>query len=308
MTEKDRGRTAPAPASLALDLHGVGFSYDGGRTWALRDVDLAMRRGERVCLLGANGSGKSTLARVAAGLVAPDTGSVDILGVRCRDAESGIDPAAYRDARRGTRTEGHGVGMVFQSPDDQMVTTNVADDVAFGPENLCMPAAEITEVVGRELHRAAMEDLAGADPSQLSGGQQQRVAIASALALEPALLVLDEPSARLDARGRAAILRVLGRLATHSTGPGTAILHITHFMDEALLADRVVVLDRGAIVADGAPAEVLSRPDLLSQEGLEPTFASRLSAALSARGLRVAPTWDTDTLLAAVAALIGGGA
>ena len=248
-------------------LSHVTLVYDGG-VRALDDVSLEVSRGERICVLGANGSGKSTLASVVCGLLAPDEGTVELAGERvCADGRPDLE--AYRRARRS-------LGLVFQNPDDQIVTSVVEDDVAFGPENLGLPRDEIAARVARELRRVAMESYAGADPSRLSGGQRQRVCIAGALAMEPAVLVLDEPGSLLDVRGRAAIMRVMGRLAA----AGTTLIHVTHFMEEALDADRVLVMDHGRILLEGTPDEVFSHGPELSGLGLEVPFAARLSERL----------------------------
>lgn len=240
-----------------------------GDDCALDDVTLEVPRGQRVCILGANGSGKSTLASVICGLLAPDEGDVELVGERV--CEGGVpDLAAYRRARRG-------LGLVFQNPDDQIVTSVVADDVAFGPENLGLPRDEIRRRVDRELARVALTDYARADPSRMSGGQRQRVCIAGALAMEPQVLVLDEPSSLLDVRGREAIMRVMGRL----TAAGATLVHVTHFMDEALEADRVIVMRAGRIVLDGAPREVFcdANTGLIDELGLELPFDLRLLRA-----------------------------
>ena len=240
-----------------------------GDDCALDDVTLEVPRGQRVCVLGANGSGKSTLASVICGLLAPDEGDVELVGERV--CEGGApDLEAYRRARRA-------LGLVFQNPDDQIVTSVVADDVAFGPENLGLPRDEIRQRVDRELARVALTDYARADPSRMSGGQRQRVCIAGALAMEPQVLVLDEPSSLLDVRGREAIMRVMGRLA----GAGATLVHVTHFMDEALEADRVIVMRAGRIVLDGAPREVFcaANTGLIDELGLELPFDLRLLRA-----------------------------
>ena len=256
-----------ASTDTLVRLSHVSLFYEGGVT-ALDDVSLELRRGERTCVLGANGSGKSTLASVICGLLAPDEGEVELVGERvCADGQPDLE--AYRRARRS-------LGLVFQNPDDQIVTSVVEDDVAFGPENLGLPRGEIAARVARELHRVAMEDYAQADPSRLSGGQRQRVCIAGALAMEPAVLVLDEPGSLLDVRGRSAIVRVMGRLAA----TGTALVHVTHFMEEALEADRVIVMDHGRVALAGTPEEVFSHGERLGELGLEVPFAARLSQRL----------------------------
>ena len=252
-------------------LEHVTLRY--GELAALDDVSLAIPRGQRVCVLGANGSGKSTLVSVICGLLAPDEGTVELVGRHvCQDGQPDLE--AYRLARRK-------LGLVFQNPDDQIVTSVVADDVAFGPENLGLPREEIARRVGRELKRVALTGYAKADPSRMSGGQRQRVCIAGALAMEPQVLVLDEPSSLLDVRGRGAIMRVMGRLSA----AGATLVHVTHFMDEALAADRVIVMSRGRVALDGTPGEVFSAQNagLIESLGLEMPFEARLERAVAAR-------------------------
>ena len=264
----EQAYSVAAGAEVPVRLDHVTLRY--GDSLALDDVTLEVCRGEHVCVLGANGSGKSTLASVICGLLAPDEGDVELAGHAV--CTGGVpDLAAYRDARRQ-------LGLVFQNPDDQIVTSVVADDVAFGPENLGVPRAQITARVARELRRVAMEKYAHADPSRLSGGQRQRVCIAGALAMEPAVLVLDEPSSLLDVRGRAAIMRVMGRLAA----AGATLVHVTHFMDEALAADRVIVMQHGRMALEGTPDEVFASKNaqVIEALGLEMPFEARLAAAL----------------------------
>ncbi len=274
-------------AGTVVSLRHVTLRY-GDKVTALDDVSLDVAAGERVCVLGANGSGKSTLTSVVCGLLAPDEGEVELLGERVLGPE-GVDFEAYRRARRE-------IGLVFQNPDDQIVTSIVEEDVAFGPENLGVPADQIGARVERELARVAMGDYAKADPSRLSGGQKQRVAIAGALAMEPRVLVLDEPGALLDVRGRRGIMRVMAKLRDE----GTTVVHITHFMEEALAADRVLVMDRGRVVLDGTPDEVFSHGEQLSALGLEEPFAARLASRLRERGVDVPWTCDEDALLSAL--------
>ena len=282
----EQAYSVTAGAEVPVRLAHVTLRY--GNSVALDEVTLEVCRGERVCVLGANGSGKSTLASVICGLLAPDEGDVELAGHAV--CTGGVpDLAAYRDARRQ-------LGLVFQNPDDQIVTSVVADDVAFGPENLGVPRAQISARVARELRRVAMEKYAHADPSRLSGGQRQRVCIAGALAMEPAVLVLDEPSSLLDVRGRAAIMRVMGRLAA----AGATLVHVTHFMDEALAADRVVVMQHGHVALEGTPDEVFAAKNAQAIEalGLEMPFEARLAVALrqagAAGGAIAAPGTPSD--------------
>lgn len=268
---------------LMAHVSHVTLLYDGN-VQALDDVSLDVRRGERLCILGPNGSGKSTLASVLAGLLAPDEGEVELAGEQVFSSGQ-VDFEAYHRARRS-------LGLVFQNPDDQLVTSIVEEDVAFGPENLGVPSNEIGERVRRELHRVAMEGYAKADPTRLSGGQKQRVAIAGALAMEPQLLVLDEPGALLDVRGRRSILKVMGRLKAG----GRAIVHITHFMEEALEADRVIVMRRGRIALEGTPQEVFSHADEIQALGLREPWTARLAGRLRELGVGVGWTCDAERL------------
>lgn len=284
--------SANASETPIVSLAHVTLAY--GDLRALDNVSLDVRQGERLCVLGANGSGKSTLASVICGLLAPDAGEVTLVGEKVFAAGS-ADFDAYRRARRK-------LGLVFQNPEDQIVTSVVEEDVAFGPENLGLPPERIEHLVRRELHRVAMERYAKADPARLSGGQRQRVTIAGALAMEPRVLVLDEPSSSLDVRGRRSVMKVVEKLR----GVGCTVVHVTHFMDEALGADRVMVLDHGHIALVGTPQEVFSHVEEVRDLGLEEPFAGRLSSQLRERGLDVSWTCDEDALLADLARRTSG--
>ena len=235
------------PASPAAVLKDIRFSYDRGTSWALDGVSLTVHAGERLCLVGPNGSGKSTLARLIAGLTAPDGGEVTLLGQRVHEAGPNAD--AYRAAR-------HGIGMVFQNPEDQLVTTVLEDDVAFGPENLGLERELIGERIVDSLQAVGLANLRQSDPTRMSGGQQQRAAIAGMLAMNPAMLVLDEPTAMLDESARAEVMRILDDLQAR----GTTIVHVTHHPDETVHADRIVRMEAGRIV--GVTAAVDNRPPL----------------------------------------------
>lgn len=266
-----------ASQNIRARLTRARLSYDGRATWALDGVSLEVRAGERLCVLGANGSGKSTLAQLLAGLEAPDEGIVELCGRVAFDGTR-VDADAYREAR-------HHTGLVFQNPEDQIVTSVVADDVAFGPENLGVDPADMRRRVEDELARVALASYAQADPARLSGGQQQRVAIAGALAMHPDMLVLDEPGAMLDVRGRRGIMRVLDRLQA----AGATLVHVTHFMDEALAADRVIVMRAGKIVLEDTPREVFSHADELADAGLELPLVAEVAHQLGAGGTPCAP-------------------
>ena len=252
-----------------IQFDDVCYSYDG-QTDVLKHVSLAIERGEYIAILGHNGSGKSTLARCINALIVPDSGTVTVAGL------DSSDPDEQLEIRRHA-------GMVFQNPDNQMVTSIVADDVAFGPENLGVPQPEIVERVESALAAVAMTEFAQADPSELSGGQKQRVSVAGMLAMHPDILVLDEPGAMLDPRGRRGVRRVMRDL----NDAGITIVHITHFMDDALEADRVLVMDDGQLVLSGTPDEVFVHADRLRELGLEQPFAMQLAERLRARDIDV---------------------
>lgn len=260
------GSPADTEADPIIELHNVHFSYAGAGEEALRGVTLSVAAGEHLCVLGSNGSGKSTLAQLINALLAPTDGSARVCG---------IDAAAQPERTLELRRQ---VAMVFQHPDDQMVTSVVADDVAFGPENLGVPQPRIAARVEEALAAVDMLDYAQADPADLSGGQRQRIAIAGALAMHPRVLVLDEPAAMLDVAGRRAIQRITRDLNER----GITIVHITHYMDDALIAGRVVVMDRGRIALEGTPEEVFAQRDAIHSLGLEPPFTLQLAHRLEA--------------------------
>ncbi|WEV76267.1 energy-coupling factor transporter ATPase [Bifidobacterium sp. ESL0800] len=235
-TGKTKATQANDTNGFAARLNGIRFSYDGGKSWALNGIDLDIRTGERICLVGPNGSGKSTLSRLIAGLAAPDDGCVTLLGY---DVFSSGTPHSdlYRKARKD-------IGAVFQNPADQIITTVVGDDVAFGPENLALEPDEITARVTESLNAVDMHDSLLDDPSRMSGGQQQRIAIAGILAMNPKMIVLDEPTAMLDLEAQQDVLRVLDNLQK----TGTTIVHVTHRPEELKAADRILSLENGRLV------------------------------------------------------------
>lgn len=278
-----------------IELEDVGFSYSGQRgDEALRGISLAIEAGTYTCVLGGNGSGKSTLAQIMNALIAPTRGRAHIFG---------IDPVAEPERLIEIRRQ---ASMVFQHVDDQMVTSVVADDVAFGPENLGVPQPEIVRRVDAALAAVDMSALAQADPADLSGGQRQRVAIAGALAMRPRVLLLDEPAAMLDASGRAAIQRIVAEQVAH----GITVVHVTHFMDDALRADRVIVLEGGRIVLDGTPRDVFSQHETIRALGLELPFTMRLAERLGEAFPGLPVTADADELARELAPRLGpaGGA
>ena len=240
---------------------------------ALDGVSLEVYRGEFVAVLGANGSGKSTLARHLNALLLPDSGRVRVDGLDTSEAQN-VWPVRER------------VSMVFQNPDNQIVAAVVEEDVAFGPENVGLPPAEIRRRVQEALETVGLFALRRRAPSALSGGQKQRLAIAGALALNPACLVLDEPTAMLDPAGRREVLSTVRSLNREA---GVTVVYITHAMDEAALADRVVVLSRGKVALTGSPRAVLTRPEQLRPLGLEPPPGAVAADRLRRAGLRLPP-------------------
>ncbi len=254
-----------------LEAFDLSFAYNAGRAdaiQALRGVDLRVAPGELVAVIGHNGSGKSTLARLLAGVLLPTGGRIAVDAVPC-DAEH------IWDIRRR-------VGMVFQQPDDQLIANTVIDDVAFGPENLGLPRAEIERRVERVLGALGLADLAGAQISELSGGQKQRVAIAGVLAMQPDYLILDEPTTMIAPRRARQVLALARELRDTL---GLAVIHITHFMHEVVDFDRLVVMDGGRVLAEGPPREVFGRAGELRAVGLDVPLATEIGARLRARGL-----------------------
>lgn len=274
-----------------LHFENVDYSYPSGEgdyIRALIGVDLEVERGEFVALVGCNGSGKSTFARLSDGLLLPDGGKVTV------DGMSTADKGSLYDIRRK-------IGVVFQNPDNQNVTTIVEDDVAFGPENLGLPPAEIRERVDWALNAVGMSEYAGSNPARLSGGQKQRVAIAGVLALKPELMILDEATGMLDPEGRAEVMKVVTQL---NRDEGMAVIMITHFMEEAAQADRIVILKNGRVTADGR--ELFSQPHAFTDAGLELPLTVRLGVKLKAAGLDLGLPLDADAFVAAAVKALGG--
>ncbi len=261
-----------------IDISNVRFTYDGA-DFALNGVSTHVARGEFLCILGGNGSGKSTLAKHLNALLVPDEGNVVV---------DGMDTADDANVYLVRKT----CGMVFQNPDDQLVASLVEDDVAFGPENLGFEPDELRRRVTQALEDVGLSGFERHETHALSGGQKQRVAIAGVLAMEPQVLVLDEASAMLDPRGRGGLMRVVRELHER----GMTIVMITHFMEEAAQADRVVVMERGRAVMEGTPDEVLLETERLEHLNLEVPFAAKLSLKLRAAGVEVAPTVNPDEL------------
>lgn len=219
----------------AVSLQKVRFSYDGGKTWILDGIDLEIAYGQRIAIIGKNGSGKSTLAKIIAGLSSPDSGIVTLCGIKVFEANN-VDSKAYQKARES-------IGALFQSPEDQIVTTVVEDDVAFGLENLCASKEFMKQNISKALCAVNMENHRFSDPSNMSGGQQQRVAIASSIATKSKLLVLDEPTSMLDSCAKTDVNKLFDKLQTR----GTTIVQVTHKISECKNADRILMLENGKL-------------------------------------------------------------
>lgn len=259
-----------------IEFRHVSHTYrlaDGAEKAALNDITLSIEAGEFVAVLGANGSGKSTLAKHLNALLVPSSGSCLI------DGKDTQNLATVNDIRRQ-------VGMVFQNPDNQIIAATVEDDVAFGPENLGLPPDEIRRRVTDSLQAVGMKNKRRSAPHLLSGGQKQRLAIAGALAMATKCLVLDEPTAMLDPEGRQEVMTAVKKLHREQK---LTVVYITHFMEEAARATRVIVMHDGRIVMDGKPAELLTREKELLACALTVPLAVQVATALRQKGIKLSP-------------------
>lgn len=252
-----------------IKFENVHYTYPGDQLESLCGVSLEIQEGSFVAVLGHNGSGKSTLAKHMNAILTPTEGKVTVCGIDSADEERLIQ------LRRN-------VGMVFQNPDNQIVANVVEDDVAFAPENLGVEPKEIRRRVDEALKLVGMYDKRQHAPHLLSGGQKQRVAIAGVIAMEPKIIVLDEPTAMLDPIGREEVISTITRLCREK---GMTVVLITHHMDECVGADRLIVMSNGSVVADGLPAEVFADIGLMEREGLAVPETTRLLYDLKQRGM-----------------------
>ena len=262
-----------------LSAENLYFSYDKKRN-VISGVSLTVDKGEFVAIIGHNGSGKSTLAKLFNGLIKPDKGSVKV-GEFCSSDEKSLFEIRKR------------VGVVFQNPDNQLVASIVEDDVAFGPENLGVPREEIKERIDFALSAVEMQRYRKSSPERLSGGQKQRIAIAGVLALKPEIIVFDESTSMLDPKGREEVLSVAEKLKKE----GVAVISITHYMEEAVRADRIYVIEEGKIALNGTPKEVFSEKEKLKRIGLEMPAAARVAEELIKRGVSLPQGILTDSEL-----------
>ena len=255
------------------------FETEEGKTFdALKDVTAQIKKGEFTAIIGTNGSGKSTLARHLNALLLPTEGELIVEGMRTSDA------GRVWDIRQK-------VGMVFQNPDNQLVAAVVEEDVAFGPENLGVPPEEIRERVDLALEKVGMTSYRKQAPSMLSGGQKQRVAIAGVLAMKPDCIVLDEPTAMLDPKGRKEVMDTIHEL---NKKEGITIVLITHFMEEAVTADHILVIDKGVLKMEGTPREIFSQADKVTEIGLDVPVPADLARRLCKKGMAVSEKCMTD--------------
>lgn len=254
-----------------INVDNVTFEYeaDDGSYEVLKDFSVSFEKGTFTAVLGHNGSGKSTLAKLLNGLLQPTSGKVTVNGLDTSIEENSVDIK---------RT----VGMVFQNPDNQLVATVVDEDVAFGLENLGIPHGEMVKRVDAALEAVGMTEYKKSAPHNLSGGQKQRVAIAGIIAMEPECIVFDEPTAMLDPRGRKEVIDVILKLCREKN---ITVILITHYMNEAAMADRAVVMDKGKIVLDGKPSQIFSETEILKKAGLDVPQPTELCSELRKSGI-----------------------
>ncbi|MBQ2266355.1 MAG: energy-coupling factor transporter ATPase [Clostridia bacterium] len=264
--------------SNIIEIKNVTYNYveDEVEYTAVNNVSLDIKKGSFTVILGHNGSGKSTLAKMLNGLNRPSSGDILVDGINTRDEEN-----EFLIKKK--------VGMVFQNPDNQLVASIVEEDVAFGPENLGLEPKVIRQRVDEALKAVGMYEFRNSTPHHLSGGQKQRIAIAGIIALEPECIVLDEPTAMLDPKGRAEIINTILRLNKEK---GITVVLITHYMEEAEKADRVLVMNDGEFIADGTPKEIFKNVKMLKSVGLDVPQTTELLYALNQNGMAV----PTDVL------------
>ena len=268
-------------AASVVKLSHIDFRYYGSEVNSLTDVSLEIKEGEWVAIIGPNGSGKSTLAKIMNGLLVPAAGQVTIKDLT-------IDEETVWEARRS-------VGMVFQNPDNQFVGSTVEDDVAFGLENNGVPRQEMISRIEEALAEVRMSEFKDKEPARLSGGQKQRVALASILALRPDIIILDEATSMLDPNGRQEVIAAIRKIKERFN---LTVISITHDLDEASLADRILMMQGGRLVQDKKPEEIFLMGEQLVEQGLDVPFSQKLKDALADRGLDVPDNYlDEEALL-----------
>lgn len=251
-----------------ITLENVSFQYESNEAYALKDVSFDIFEGEWLAIVGHNGSGKSTMAKLLNGLQFPKVGEITVCGMR-------LNEESVWDIRRQ-------LGMVFQNPDNQFVGTTVQDDVAFGLENGGIPQEEMVKRVEDSLKKVKMDSFLNQEPHHLSGGQKQRVAIAGVLALRPSIIILDEATSMLDPRGREEVLETVRLLKEEKL---LTVISITHDLEEAAKADRIIVMNKGMVYREGTPEKIFSMDDELIQLGLDIPFSVKMSKAIRQMGI-----------------------
>lgn len=258
-------------SDFIIECENVKFSYPDSGVYAVNGVSFKLKKGEFLSVIGHNGSGKSTLARLLNGLLEADEGKITVLGMDIAEGKNAIEIRKH-------------VGVVFQNPDNQMVASIVEDDVAFGPENIGVKREEIGERIDWALNAVGMEEFRTSTPARLSGGQKQRIAVAGVLAIKPDVLILDESTAMLDPKGRREVIEVVKKLNEEE---GMTIILITHFMEEALLADRTIVMNKGEIALEGTPEEIFTSGETLETFNLSLPRTSVISENLRKAGMDI---------------------
>ena len=291
-TSESTAQTQDLP--VAATLLDVTFVHAKGVV-ALDHVSFSIPAGKRTCIVGANGSGKSTVASILSGLTAPDEGTVTFLGTTVVN-DGQVDFEAYKTVRPQ-------LGLVFQNPEDQIICSVVADDIAFGLENLQVPSDQITPLVEQQIELGTLTEFASENPQMLSGGQQQRVAISGALVMKPQILILDEPSAALDVVHRNNVMGLVEKLRA----AGKTIVHVTHFMDEVVSADHVIALDDGRVAFEGTPEALFEQHELVECLHLEEPFAYQVAHALNNRGVVVCKSPSAERVLSELTGLLATG-
>ena len=267
----------------SLSVENLSFSYGGEDV--LSSVSFSASRAERIAILGSNGSGKTTLRKLIDGLLPLERGNIIINGISMRNRK------AAREARKG-------IGIVFQDPDSQFVSPVLEEDIAFGPENYGYSRKRVEQIVSESLAQTGLQEFRYRIPQTLSGGEKERAQIAGTAALSPSIIILDEAFSMLDEAGRKEMLRL-----ADSIWKDSLLLYITHSADEAVNADRVILLSDGRIAADGQPEDVLSDGNLLEKAGIRPPFAVRMRTLLAERGISIAPVLSRERLLEVLCSL-----
>ncbi|HAQ07269.1 MAG TPA: energy-coupling factor ABC transporter ATP-binding protein [Bacillus bacterium] len=262
---------------LLVEIKNVSFSYHEQQTPALNNISFDIHEGEWLAIVGHNGSGKSTLAKLLNGLQFPQEGSISVCGID-------LSENTVWEIRKK-------VGMVFQNPDNQFVGTTVRDDVAFGLENHGVPREIMVERVHNSLEKVKMETFLNQEPHHLSGGQKQRVAIASVLALQPSIIILDEATSMLDPRGREEVIETVRELKSREN---ITVISITHDLEEAAKADRILVMNKGELYREGTPEEIFQMDEELITLGLDIPFSIKMSKKLKAKGIGLSKYYLTE--------------